>query len=185
MNSELATSKHLETGLAVLKHVVDALLLDKQVIVPYRDHPLTRLLRPALGGNCITHVLAFVSESDLGVARSTLSFTASMRGIVNHPKLNAVLVDKQSEARFILCQDCSCFSLYQTSSIPNLWIYRTVLPGDGIVLPGDGTPSVPTLWMYRTIFQGTDGFGIARDNCTCADYLPAEQAFTHFHFVHI
>ena len=28
------------------------------------------------------------------------------------------------------------------------------------------TPTIPNLWIYRTIFQGTDGFGIARDNCT-------------------
>ena len=60
----------------------------------------------------------------------------------------------------------SSLSLYQTPSIPNLSIYQTVSPGDGTVLPGDGTPSIPNLWIYRMIFQGTDGFGIARDNCT-------------------
>ena len=60
----------------------------------------------------------------------------------------------------------SCLSLYQTPSIPNLWIYQTVSPGNGTVLPGDGTPYIPNLWIYRMILQGTDGFGIARDNCS-------------------
>ena len=37
------------------------------------------------------------------------------------------------------------------------------------VLPSDGSPSILHLWIYRTICQGTDGFGVTRDNrvCTC------------------
>ena len=69
----------------------------------------------------------------------------------------------------------SCLSLYRTPSIPNLWIYRTVLHSDGTVLPGNGTPSIPNLWIYRTIYQGTDGFGIARDNCTCFLWWPVPK----------
>ena len=60
---------------------------------------------------------------------------------------------------------CSCLLLYRTPSIPNLCMYRTSLPGDG-------TPFIRSLWIYWTIFQGMDGFGIARDNCTfkrCGD----------------
>ena len=67
-----------------------------------------------------------------------------------------------------------CLSLYRTPSTPNLWIYQTVLPGYGIHIRDGAVFSILNLWIYRTILQGTDGFGIARENCNADRTLYVE-----------
>merc|ERR1712216_1057207 len=50
-------------GLHALTRVLAA-LADNAPHIPYRDATLTRLLQPALGGDCATQMLACVSPSE-------------------------------------------------------------------------------------------------------------------------
>ena len=58
--------------------------------VPYRDSKLTRLLKPALGGNCHTLMIACLSPSDAHSEEnaSTLAYAARARAITNAPVVN-------------------------------------------------------------------------------------------------
>lgn len=58
--------------------------------VPYRDSTLTRLLKPALGGNCHTLMVACLSPSDAHCEEnaSTLAYAARARAITNAPVVN-------------------------------------------------------------------------------------------------
>jgi hypothetical protein len=48
---------------------------DRDVHVPYRDSVLTRFLKPTLGGNCYTFLLATTRQA-------VLPFHAGMRGVL-------------------------------------------------------------------------------------------------------
>jgi hypothetical protein len=69
----------------------------------YRDHVLTRMLRPALGGNCCTLVLALVlsttsaAEAADSASASTLAFTARLRAVSCQPRRNILQGDQHSE----------------------------------------------------------------------------------------
>ena len=71
-------------GLHALTRVLHA-LADGAPHVPYRDATLTRLLQPALGGDCVTQMLACISPAadDEGETDRTLRWAATARGVAS------------------------------------------------------------------------------------------------------
>eukprot|EP01052_Picozoa_sp_SAG31_P034153 SAG31_NODE_3950_length_3724_cov_3.097655_1_plen_936_part_00 len=76
-------------GLHALTRVLAA-LADNAPHIPYRDATLTRLLQPALGGDCATQMLACVSPSEADEAETerTLRWAAMARGLSNVTKVH-------------------------------------------------------------------------------------------------
>lgn len=71
-------------GLHALTRVLSA-LADGTPHVPYRDATLTRLLQPALGGDCVTRMLACISPAaaDEAETERTLRWAARARGLIS------------------------------------------------------------------------------------------------------
>ena len=76
-------------GLHALTRVLAALASDAEHI-PYRDATLTRLLQPALGGDCVTQMLACVSpaEQDAAETAATLRWAATARGLRSQARVH-------------------------------------------------------------------------------------------------
>ncbi|EPY50306.1 kinesin-like protein Klp8 [Schizosaccharomyces cryophilus OY26] len=76
-------------SLSVLNRVIASLTSKKNdLMIPYNDSLLTRLLRDALGGNCRTVMLACVSPCDFDDTFSTLRYAEAARKIKNISILN-------------------------------------------------------------------------------------------------
>ncbi|CAE7241840.1 Khc [Symbiodinium microadriaticum] len=82
---------HINKSLFALQGVVAA-LADGKPHVPFRNDPLTQLLRPALGGNCCTTLVATVSPAQRHSRESegTLNFASSCRRIRGEVFVNSV-----------------------------------------------------------------------------------------------
>ncbi|CAK9099353.1 unnamed protein product [Durusdinium trenchii] len=87
----LTEAVHINKSLFALQGVVAA-LADGNPFVPYRNDPLTQLLRPALGGNCCTTLVATVSPAQKHSRESegTLNFASSCRRIKGEVFVNSV-----------------------------------------------------------------------------------------------
>ena len=85
----LTEGGHINKSLSALGNVINALASNatkkKAGIVPYRSSLLTHLLKPSLGGNAKTTILATISPSDLnyGETLSTLRFADRAKQIKN------------------------------------------------------------------------------------------------------
>ncbi|CAE7035374.1 Khc [Symbiodinium natans] len=82
---------HINKSLFALQGVVAA-LADGKPHIPFRNDPLTQLLRPALGGNCCTTLVATVSPAQKHSRESegTLNFASSCRRIRGEQPRNSV-----------------------------------------------------------------------------------------------
>lgn len=94
---------HINKSLLVLGTIINRLSsasgdIDKIGHLPYRDSKLTRLLRPALGGNAKTAVLCAVTPSKLHVEEtlSTLKFAERAKKVTTNATRNEV-VDYRSK----------------------------------------------------------------------------------------
>lgn len=91
---------HINKSLFALQGVVAA-LADGNPHVPYRNDPLTQLLRPALGGNCCTTLVATVSPAQRHSRESegTLNFASSCRRIKGEVFVNSVRKPRPWESK--------------------------------------------------------------------------------------
>lgn len=87
----LKEAQHINRSLFALQGVVHALASGARH-VPYRDDMLTRLLKPAFGGNCCTTLLATVSPAQQHAKESegTLRFASSCRLVQSSVTVNEV-----------------------------------------------------------------------------------------------
>lgn len=78
-----------------LKRVIESLVAGWSH-VPYRDSRLTQLLRPALGGNAVTHIIGTISpcQSALYESKSTLRYMCMAKQIKNRPKINQSMTQR-------------------------------------------------------------------------------------------
>jgi len=89
----------INKSLHALAHVVAKLSSDDpkdQKHVPYRDSKLTRLLRPALGGNARVGIVCTCSPSDLEETANTLQFATRAKKVKVSAARNSV-VDAESQ----------------------------------------------------------------------------------------
>lgn len=88
----------INKSLHALAHVVAKLSSGQPQHVPYRDSKLTRLLRPALGGNARAAVVCTISmaRSAADETANTLHFATRAKKVVQSAKRNA-LVDASSQ----------------------------------------------------------------------------------------
>ncbi|CAF0981330.1 unnamed protein product, partial [Didymodactylos carnosus] len=87
-NERFAESVHINQSLSVLRSVIDALARG-QSHVPYRDSNLTYLLKPSLGGDSKTYMLATISpyESVIDETLNTLRYASRAATITNVPRI--------------------------------------------------------------------------------------------------
>ena len=87
---------YINKSLHALAHVVAKLSSQQYQHVPYRDSKLTRLLRPALGGNARVGVLCTCSPCDVEETANTLQFATRAKKITQIARRNSV-VDAESQ----------------------------------------------------------------------------------------
>jgi kinesin family protein 5 len=89
----LDEAKKINTSLATLGKVINALTDGKSTHIPYRDSKLTRVLQESLGGNSKTTLIVTCSPHQYNFAEtlSTLRFGVSAKNIKNKPKINREL----------------------------------------------------------------------------------------------
>lgn len=89
----LKEAKHINKSLSYLEQVVLALSDKRRDHIPYRQTPLTNLLRDSLGGNCKTVMLANVhcTKQHIEETISTLKFATRMMKVKNEATVNSVL----------------------------------------------------------------------------------------------
>uniref|UniRef100_A0A0G4G145 Kinesin motor domain-containing protein n=1 Tax=Chromera velia CCMP2878 TaxID=1169474 RepID=A0A0G4G145_9ALVE len=82
-----------------LSRVVDA-LLSKEKRIPYKDDTLCFVLKDALGGNCLTTLIATVSPAFLHAQESlgTLHFAAACSKIKNNSHINRMAAKRKGRA---------------------------------------------------------------------------------------
>eukprot|EP00434_Breviolum_minutum_P024226 symbB.v1.2.021391.t1/scaffold1840.1/size99223/5 len=100
VGERLTEAVHINKSLFALQGVVAA-LADGNPHVPYRNDPLTQLLRPALGGNCCTTLVATVSPAQRHCRESegTLNFASSCRRIKGEVFVNSVRKPRPWESK--------------------------------------------------------------------------------------
>ena len=90
----LTEAVHINKSLFALQGVVAA-LADGNPHVPYRNDPLTQLLRPALGGNCCTTLVATISPAQKRgqtcLRHVILQLCQALQGVRGHPQLRVQL----------------------------------------------------------------------------------------------
>eukprot|EP00667_Euglena_gracilis_P001342 EG_transcript_1341 len=89
---------NIRKSLLALSRVVSTLATAPKDHIPYRDSKLTRILRPALGGNSSTVIIAtinpWMSDTDDKETSATLRFAFTAQQISNHPHQVAVTKDE-------------------------------------------------------------------------------------------
>jgi len=99
--TRLKEASHINRSLFGLVQVVEALVAQAEAqgrtqkppaVVPYRNDPLTMVLRDALGGNCATALVATLSPAQQHAAANvrTLNFAAACQGVRNTSQINTV-----------------------------------------------------------------------------------------------
>jgi predicted esterase len=116
-------------GLHALTRVLAALASDAEHI-PYRDAMLTRLLQPALGGDCVTQMLACISPAaqDAAETERTLRWAATARGLVSQARVH---ISEEEDADPMLGDHEDPSPLQRRA----LWLGP--LPGCSAFLPAD------------------------------------------------
>eukprot|EP00299_Pterocystis_sp_00344_P014375 c7112_g1_i2.p1 GENE.c7112_g1_i2~~c7112_g1_i2.p1 ORF type:complete len:869 (+),score=279.07 c7112_g1_i2:57-2663(+) len=96
----LDEAKAINLSLTTLAKVINALTDTKPTHPPFRDSQLTRLLRPALGGNSQTTVVVTCSPHIYNYFEtlSSLRFAERAKKIHNHSKVNVELTREQLKA---------------------------------------------------------------------------------------
>ena len=86
----LTEAKSISKSLSSLCLVISALTEKGKVHIPYRDSPLTRLLRDSLGGNAKTLMIATVNgcQDSYFETLTTLRYAYRAKNIKNKPVLN-------------------------------------------------------------------------------------------------
>jgi len=89
--------KHINRSLLGLSRVIMSLSKGKVEHVPYRDSKITRILRPALGGNSKTLFVCTMgpTETDREVSRNTLRFGSFAQKVKNKISVNERVDEKE------------------------------------------------------------------------------------------
>ena len=76
---------HINRSLLALANCINALVSNNTHYVNYRDSKLTRLLKDALGGNCVTVMIAHISPAStvFEESRNTLGYAERGKRIKN------------------------------------------------------------------------------------------------------
>ncbi|KAK9816740.1 hypothetical protein WJX72_004454 [[Myrmecia] bisecta] len=105
VGTQVKEASSINMGLMVLGRVIAALAstATQRPHVPYNDHPLTRLLRDAIGGNSRTVMIACISPADSNLSETinTLDYATDARKVKNVPVRNAnkiKLLQEENEA---------------------------------------------------------------------------------------
>ncbi|KAH0570366.1 Kinesin-16 [Spironucleus salmonicida] len=101
----LRETKHINSSLAVLSNVLNALLLkDKnpKQFVPYRDSKLTRLLSDSLGKNCRSVILTTISPGNQSFSETinSLRFADRAKAIKQNGQVNQIESDEKKIQRY-------------------------------------------------------------------------------------
>ena len=85
-------ASHINTSLTALGRVISILARNKKEFVPFRDSPLTWMLKDNLSGNSKTVMMATLSPSHIHYEEtlSTLQYAYRTKQIVNHVSVNTV-----------------------------------------------------------------------------------------------
>ena len=69
--------------------------------IPYRDSKLTRILQNSIGGNASTAIICAATPSGNFVEEtvSTLKFASRAKTIINKPRINEIISDKERLSR--------------------------------------------------------------------------------------
>jgi hypothetical protein len=132
-------------GLHALTRVLGALAAGAPH-VPYRDATLTRLLQPALGGDCVTQMLACISPAAADEAETarTLRWAATARGLASRATVH---VTEETDT------DPMLGDVEDTSALQRRALWLGPIPGCAAFLPAGvpifarvaGDPSKPLL----------------------------------------
>lgn len=119
-------------GLHALTRVLSA-LADGTPHVPYRDSTLTRLLQAALGGDCVTRMLACISPAaaDKAETERTLRWAARARGLASHATVHLTQE---------IDSDPMVGDVEDPSSLQRRALWLGPLPGCAAFLPPGGDP---------------------------------------------
>ena len=95
----LAEGAKINQSLSVLGKVIGALAQQgggKKIVIPYRESKLTYLLKPFLGGNAKTAMIAALSPANINYDEtlSTLRYANQVKQIKNHAVINESPQDK-------------------------------------------------------------------------------------------
>eukprot|EP01083_Nonionella_stella_P080076 219842_1 len=96
----LQEAKYINKSLSTLALVVSAVAASR-AFIPFRDSPLTMILKDSIGGNALTFMIANISPaaSDIKETVSTLRFAANAKQIKNRATINADIHPSLEELR--------------------------------------------------------------------------------------
>ena len=95
--TSLTETASINGGLLVLHRVINA-LVKNEMHIPYRDHPLTKILQSSLGGNSKTLFIAHISpiEYNISESLSTLRYATQAKSVQNMSVKDVVEKEEES-----------------------------------------------------------------------------------------
>ncbi len=108
---------HINRSLLALANCINALTTGHHNFINYRDSKLTRLLKEALGGNCMTVMIAHISPSStvFEESRNTLVYAERTKRIKNKvatPKIYSTLYTLITHFRIYIPTILSIYVLF-------------------------------------------------------------------------
>ena len=133
---------HINRSLLALANCINALVSNNTHYVNYRDSKLTRLLKDALGGNCVTVMIAHISPAStvFEESRNTLGYAERGKRIKNKVRLQCLLV----------AWSLTCTTLVTCSTSVVIYFYMC---NNQREIPIPSMASAPTDCTYA-IFEG-------------------------------